>query len=373
MTAREISRLEECYTRGLHLASREKNYPYAHELFAQCVVGAPGNPQYAEAFLHNLRRLFPRKQSPVWQAIAKRRNAPLKKKLAAGEWKSVMRLGIELLRQDPWNADVLRAVATACEHLHCNESELVYLKQALNSSPRSVEVNRHCALSLGRMGQFDQAIACWHRIESINPRNREAAEMISRLCEDRLRFPDGKPSAADVASQSRARSAEKTAETVEAAPVVLSPIETLERAVAENPNDSENYLHLVELYVERGRYLDAQSVLNRGIGNCSDAAELNELLKFVENRLHDQEMERQSLQEQQIRPNDIALPAIPWLELTLLGAIGLLVVQFLPAVGASLDVTQWSRSTWAMANLYALFGLLLIRYRVELISLWRGQ
>ncbi|BBO35577.1 hypothetical protein PLANPX_5189 [Lacipirellula parvula] len=377
MAGREFSRLEECYARGSQLAHRERNYPYAHELFTQCVIAAPGNPQYADAFLQNLRRLFPRKQSPAWQAIAKRRNVPLKKKLAAGEWEDAMRLGIDLLRQDPWNVDVLRAMATSCEHLHCNESELVYLKQALNSAPRNVEVNRHCALSLARMGQFDQAIACWHRIESIAPRNREAAEMISRLCQERLRYPDGKPSVADAASRGSAPCAEEAAQAMEMAPVVLSPIETLERAIAQAPNASENYLRLAELHVERGRYLDAQSVLYRGISNCGEVAKLDELLELVGKRLKEQEIERQALEAMRIHANDIALPAIPWLELTLTGAIGLLILQFLPDVGtrilAAVNVAQWSRGTWAMANFYALFGLLLVRYRVELTSLWRER
>ncbi len=36
------------------------------------------------------------------------------------------------------------------------------------------------AESLARMGQFDQAIACWHRIEELDKGNDEARRKISR-------------------------------------------------------------------------------------------------------------------------------------------------------------------------------------------------
>jgi hypothetical protein len=83
--------------------------------------------------------------------------------------------------------------------LHHNEVELVYLKQALEANPKDADVNRHCARSLARMGQFDQAIACWHRVEKIVPGDREVARMISELSEQKvwrgaeLREHAGKP------------------------------------------------------------------------------------------------------------------------------------------------------------------------------------
>ena len=86
-------------------------------------------------------------------------------------------------------------MARACEALHHNEVELVYLKQALDANPKDIESNRHCAVSLARMGQFDQAMACWHRIEEITGGNREATEMILRLAEEKLKYPGGKPPA----------------------------------------------------------------------------------------------------------------------------------------------------------------------------------
>lgn len=42
------SRLESCYQRGLRLTN-ERDYDYAHEMFAQCVIHAPSNVVYAEA------------------------------------------------------------------------------------------------------------------------------------------------------------------------------------------------------------------------------------------------------------------------------------------------------------------------------------
>lgn len=374
MTGREISRLEECYSRGVHLVNREKNYSYAHELFAQCVAAAPGSLLYAEALLQNLRRLSPRKQSLLWRLISNRRNAPLRKMLVAGEWQSVIRLGVDLLRHDPWNVDALRSMATACEKLRYNESELVYLKQALSSSPDSIEVNRHCAHSLARMGQIEQAIACWHRIERLDKNNSEAAEMISRLCDDRLRYPEGKLPIAG-SRKGEASAADASAQVAASSNRVLSPVEELEQAIADNPLAPEAYLHLAEFYFERGRHQEALKTLQRGLTSCTNQSKLNDLLQLIENRQRNLESESQKCTKQADRLTDIALPAIPWLELTLLGAIALLVLQFLPAVGtrllAAVDVTQWSRATWAMLNLYLLVGLMLFRYRSEIVSLWR--
>ena len=42
-------------------------------------------------------------------------------------------------------------------------------------------VNRRCAIALKELGQFDQAIACWHRVELLRPKDEEAAKQIGNL------------------------------------------------------------------------------------------------------------------------------------------------------------------------------------------------
>jgi len=196
-------RLEECYRRGLKLSS-ERNFEYAHTMFAECVIGHPANVSYVEGLLRNLSTKLPGAKQ---RRISLRRGGSRKIKQAVNhkEWSKVLRLGIDLLNFNPWDVVTLGAIAQACAQLHCNESELVYLKQALDAKPKDIEINRHCARSLERMGQFDQAIACWHRIETIRGSDREAARMIAHLSDEKLKYPGGRPSAA--ASSAKAQAA----------------------------------------------------------------------------------------------------------------------------------------------------------------------
>ncbi len=186
-------RLAECFERGKHLAGVERNFDYAHAMFAECLVQEPGNPYYAETLISNLRSKFANNRKAARHLLRLPGEREFHKALKSENWSDVLRLGPDLLKTDPWHVLVLRGMANACQSLHYNEVELVYLKQALEAAPKDVDVNRHCARSLARMGQFDQAIACWHRVEEIHHGDREAAAMISRLASERMRYPGGKP------------------------------------------------------------------------------------------------------------------------------------------------------------------------------------
>lgn len=188
-TSRRERRLAECFQRGVQVASGEKNYDYAHAMFAECVLHDPGNQQFVEALIKNVRARTPR--PPKWRLGGGHRG--LRQAAQRQDWPAVIRVGVERLKDDPWDVAALRAMAEASAALHHNEVELVYLKQALDAAPKNADVNRHCARSLARMGQFDQAIACWHRVETLQPQDAEAAKMISLLAEERLKYPGGRP------------------------------------------------------------------------------------------------------------------------------------------------------------------------------------
>jgi hypothetical protein len=53
-------RAAECYKRGVHLATRERNYDYAHAMSAECVMNDCGNEQYVAAMIQNLTVKTPR-------------------------------------------------------------------------------------------------------------------------------------------------------------------------------------------------------------------------------------------------------------------------------------------------------------------------
>ncbi len=173
--------LHRLYERGCELARKDPpDHDYAHSMFSECVLKDPGNLEYVEAMLDNLQRKFGNNKKGAKFRGFGRRN-PLKKAVEAEDWDEVFEEGIERLKSNPWDVHTLRALAYACQANHFNEVELRYLKNALDAKPKDVEVNKHCAQSLARMGQFDMAIACWHRVEEQDKGNVEARENISKL------------------------------------------------------------------------------------------------------------------------------------------------------------------------------------------------
>lgn len=162
------------------MRQEKPDHDYAHTMFSECVLNDPANLEYVEAMLDNLQRKYKNnKRGSRLRGFGGR--GSFKKAIAGEDWDEVFRAGLELLRTNPWDVATLRALAQACAANHYNEVELRYLKNALDVNRKDVEVNRHCAESLARMGQFDQAIACWHRIEELDKGNDEARRKISEL------------------------------------------------------------------------------------------------------------------------------------------------------------------------------------------------
>ena len=192
-------KLQRCYEHGASLMSDEDyDFDYATTMFSECVVQDPANLVYVEAFLENLQRKF-KNNKRGGRILGFGGKGPFKRAVARQDWKEALAIGPALLKTNPWDVTVLRGMAQACEALHFNEAELRYLKNALDANPKDAEVNRHCALSLARMGQFDQAIVCWHRVEEVKRHDPEAPKMISTLTVERARarsgFSDEVPSA----------------------------------------------------------------------------------------------------------------------------------------------------------------------------------
>ena len=263
---------------------KQGDHDYAHSMYAQCAIKDPSNLAYVEALLDNLNTKYEGKKK---KCRVRGNRTPFKKALGAEEWRTVLKLGPGLLKDNPWDIPTLRGMAQACAALHFNEVELRYLKNALDSRPKDVDVNRHCATSLARMGQLDQAIACWHRIEDVA--KSEALKMISDLTMAKSRQASGifgeeerassTTSASGVHSKSPARPAppspapgrspapsatESSVSSAQAtSPAITS--EDLEQAIESRPDDLENYLLLAELHNEAGRFREAEQVLRRAL------------------------------------------------------------------------------------------------------------
>ena len=180
---RRVQSLYE-HAQGLITPKKKYDFDYVHTLLGQCVSLDPSNLVYVEAMFDNLHNKFNGNKKAGKTSPKK---AALKKHIGKKEWHEALKLGPDALQSNPWDVAVLRNIAEACENMRLNEVELRYLKNALDAAPKDADVNRHCAKSLARMGQFDMAIACWHRVEESNKGDVEAKKAISMLTVEKTR------------------------------------------------------------------------------------------------------------------------------------------------------------------------------------------
>jgi len=370
-------RLEQLYQRAQKLSNVEKQHDYAHELLAQCVVHDPSSEAYAVAMLANLRAKHAGSSKRSGSLFEPSGNRALKKALQNEDWSAVFQQGAALLKSNPWDVATLRAMATACKARHGNEAELVYLKQALDANHKDIEVNRHCARSLGRMGQFDQAIACWHRIETLRGKDAEAARMISQLAEEKLKYPGGIPPTPAAPTPLKPVPADQSQTTVSAIEPSLSPRQLLECAVGDNPQDEHSHLRLADELIAFEAYEEAERRLQQALIACDGSQPLLEKLEQVRMLLAQQRQAQATAMLHAHQQPAERESRMPWLELVLGAAMLALVSQFFPAlgttIGQALDFRNWGRGTWFVVNILVLLFLCSLRFIPELLRSFRQK
>jgi tetratricopeptide (TPR) repeat protein len=286
---------------------KEGDYDYAHAMFGQCVVADPANSVYVESMLNNLIAKYRgQKKKPKVRS----NRSHFKKSVAEKDWMAVLKQGPDLLEQNPSDVPTLRGLAEACAALRhlderFNDIELRYLRTALGANPKDLDVNKHCAESLARMGQFDQAIACWHRIEELSANKEYAQERISELTVlKNMRanglldegsphpvggstnggMPSGSTTDSAIRGDSEKGDSEKVAAGPKKAPAKQVTIASLEQEVAENPAEVDNYLALARLYEAKDELVDAERVLRRASAVSGNDLKVSERLEGIQVR-----------------------------------------------------------------------------------------
>lgn len=284
--------LQVCFETGKRALTRE-DPEYALQMFTQCVIGDPTCYEYAKAFLENLHAKFGHDKKNVgslagWKGAGHK--SAMRKAKGKGDWLSVAKAGADMLQLNPWDAPTLVAMSEACEHLESDECQLYYLKMALGTSPKDAELNRISALALGRLGLFDQAITCWHRVEEAKPDDDEALKMIGELTLQRTmpRTEHDKQKAAatqeffrrkqlvEKAGESRAKLAAENlaaAEQEDASPAEahakprreLTEEERLLAAIEANPSETSNYVDLANHYSSEDQLDKAEAMLAKAL------------------------------------------------------------------------------------------------------------
>ncbi len=243
-------RLQQCFEHASKQMAQE-NYDYAVQLFEQCVLGDPSSRIYVENMLGNLKKKYGNNRTGSKLAQFKERGARsgVKKALSQGQWEDVLRNGLKVLAVNPWDIPALTAIATASEKMGDDEVEMVYLKAALESNPKDIEVNRQCAAALAARKQFDQAIACLHRVELLRPNDEEIRREIATLAVEKT-ITMQKGSDVPVGQRGQAQDPQ-AAMTVE---------ETIQQRINRNPKELANYYELAQEHLNNENYKAAEEV-----------------------------------------------------------------------------------------------------------------
>ena len=271
-------RVQKVFEHGQRCAEKD-DFDYATQLFTQCVVEDPGNVIYLQHFFANLQKKYKNNKSGAMFASLKIKGqrSALTRGMAKGTWTEALQAGCNALAINPWDIPTLLALAQVCQELSIDECQLYYLRCALDTNPKDITTNRQAAMTLQRMGQFDQAIACWHRVELAKPHDEEALQAISRLSVEKTIHEGGYDSSVliqggtgnsaskiSVAQYSRdAKRNEATAATDEE--VELPPEQRFQQAIERHPAELQAYFKLADLYQQQQRYEEAERILERAL------------------------------------------------------------------------------------------------------------
>ena len=283
-------RLQQCFEHGSKSLAKG-DFEYATDMFTQCVIGDPANKVYIFQFLTNLSKKYNDNKKGAGftsKGSVLAAKGSMQKAAYSKDWVALIKAGVDMLKLNPWDIATLGAMADACESLEMDEAQLTYLKWALDVNGKEPEINRKCGRALARMGQFDQAIACWHRVEQAKPNDEEAMRAIGDLAIEKTISQGGYEGAenstdvmADKAAQSDRRSEANSK---------LTPVQQLEKLIAKKPEDVSNYLELAELHTREERFKEAEAVLTTAVEVSGGDVAVREKLEDAQLRRSHQQL-----------------------------------------------------------------------------------
>lgn len=256
--------LQQLFEHGSKV-SASGNFDYAADSFTKCINGDPANMLYAQSFLANLQKKYNNnktgaKLAGMWATKAK---TGVKAAKAKKDWTGVIASGLEVLKYNPWDTGALADMAGACEQLQFDECQIVYLKGALEADIKEPEINRLLGRALAKQGQFDQAIACFMRVQQAKPNDEEARRAIANLqCEKTIHkggYEDAETSTQVMADK------QSQAERQGAGGLRVSPEQALEKKIAKDPANMSFYLELADLHLKDDCFNEAEQVLERAL------------------------------------------------------------------------------------------------------------
>jgi tetratricopeptide (TPR) repeat protein len=297
-------RLQAVFEHGQHCVEKD-DHDYAHDLFTQCLIEDPANLIYLQHFLANLAQKYGHNKKGSRFAALKIRSARMLNKAGGkSDWPAVFTAICEALKSNPWDTGTLLDLADAYEQIGCDECQLYTLRWALDANPKDPTVNRRAALTLARMGQFDQAIACWRRVEQAKPGDEEASRAIHQLSvektikkggynQDLLQATTTQSQELHQPGRGRIAHGQKDASGGAADSPSHRDRETqLRKTIDARPADLGNYVELAELLLAHDRLREAAETLTRALA-ASGGGDLSirERLEDVHLRLAQQQVD----------------------------------------------------------------------------------
>jgi len=248
----ERARLQQFYVHGTKNAATG-NFDYATEMYTNCLIGDPGNPLYINAFLNNLSKKFNNNKKGAKLAGLKSMGSKgsLKTAAARKKWDDVIKVGLEILKDNPWDAAALTELGRACEELEYDDGAIEYLRQLIDLDKEDPEANRLLGRAFDRAGQFSAAIECFTRVLKAKPKDEEAMRTLSNLAVKRT-IEKGGYEGARTSQDVRAGRQGPSAEDDEDGG--LTQEEKLRRALEKDPSDKEAYIDLNDLYVKEEQF-----------------------------------------------------------------------------------------------------------------------
>lgn len=150
-----------------------------HPLLLECTVADPASALYADALLLNLRR-FDHNRKRLWLVRWPRQSRIVAAALRR-DWLTVLRLGPDVLSDDPRHLPVLLALIDAHHALGHRESAWRYAEEALRHAPHDAELWRRCGRVQASRGNFSPAQTCWQEVLRRRATDPEATRMLAAL------------------------------------------------------------------------------------------------------------------------------------------------------------------------------------------------
>jgi tetratricopeptide (TPR) repeat protein len=288
-------------------SAEKADYDYAHDLFTECLVEDPTNLIYLQHFLGNLAQKYGNnKRGSRFAALkTKTTRMALNKAASRGHWRDAFAAACEALKANPWETSTLLGLADAYQQVGSDECMLYTLRWAMEAAPKDITVNRRAAETLARLGQFDQAISCWRRVEQAKPGDEEAAKAISQLSVEKTIKQGGyneellqaaKGDSVELEASVRGRVSRKGTDSTEFHAVKTQSDraheEDLLRAIEASPAETVNYMALADLFTAQNRLREATEILTRALA-ASGGGDLT-----VRERLEDAHLRRAHSQVQ---------------------------------------------------------------------------